>query len=177
MTSDAQGAFKECPHAPSLIIGAGNRWRRDDGAGPAVAEALAALHLPRVVVLTTGGEGATLLDLWHGAEFVVLIDAATGPPPGTVRRFDVRRDALSPELFGGNPPGATHAFGIVQAVELARALGRLPRHLIIFALAGQDFGHGEGLSPAVAAAIPRLVQRIACELASVTSDASRVRNQ
>jgi len=148
-----------------VIIGAGNRWRRDDGAGLAVAEAVAALHLPHVVVLTTGGEGATLLNLWQGAESVVLVDAAAGLPPGTVRRFDAHRDALPPELFGCS----THAFGVAQAVELGRTMGSLPRRLTIFALAGRDFGQGEGLSPEVAAAVPRLVHRIARELAPCPS--------
>lgn len=148
-------------NAPTLLIGAGNRWRRDDGAGPAVADALAALHLPHVVVLMTGGEGATLLDLWHGAESVILVDAATGLPPGAVRRFDAHRDPLPPELFGCS----THAFGVAQAVQLARTLGSLPRRLTIFALGGQDFSLGEGLSPEVATAVPVLAEQIAYELA------------
>ena len=63
-----------------LVIGVGNAWRRDDGAGPAVAAAL-------------GGpctdDPSRLLDLWAGAEHAIVVDAAaSGAPPGTIRRFD-----------------------------------------------------------------------------------------
>ena len=120
------------------------------------------MNLGHARVLTAAGEGATLLELWQGADSVVVIDAAAGPPPGTIRRFDARRQALPPELFGCS----SHAFGVAQAVELARTLDCLPRRLLIYALAGRDFGLGEGLSPEVVVAVPTLAAEIACELAA-----------
>ncbi len=146
--------------APTLIIGVGNRWRRDDGAGPAAAEALAALGLEGVRVLETGGEGADLLDLWQGAARVIVIDAASGPPAGTVHRFDARQQRLPANLFGAS----SHAFGVGEAVELGRALDCLPPCLTVYALAGRDFAHGEGLSPEAATAALALVAEIVQEL-------------
>ena len=146
--------------APTLIIGVGNRWRRDDGAGPAAAEALAALGLEEVRVLETGGEGADLLDLWQGAERVILIDAASGLPACTVHRFDARQQHLPADLFGVS----SHAFGVAQAVELGRALDCLPPCLTVYALAGCDFAHGQGLSPEAATAALALVAEIVLEL-------------
>ena len=41
---------------------------------------------------------------------------------------------------------SSHGFGLAHAVELARALGRLPSRLIVFAIQGETFDYGESLS-------------------------------
>ena len=46
----------------------------------------------------------------------------SGAAPGTTRRLDASRERLPAELFRGS----THALGLAEAVELARALDRLP---------------------------------------------------
>ena len=125
------------------MIGVGNPWRRDDGAGPAVAAALGG---------TWTDDPSRLLDLLSGAERAVVVDAAaSGAQPGTIRRFDGAARPL--------PAGAarsTHAFGVADAVELARALGRLPPRLDVYTIEGADFTAGAGLSPAVARAVKAL---------------------
>jgi hydrogenase maturation protease len=90
---------------------------------------------------------------WEQAERVILVDAAaSGAPPGTIHRFDARAQAI--------PKGfccySTHRFGVAEAVELARVLGRLPKEIRLYAIEGTDFGNGEGLSPAVAEAVENL---------------------
>lgn len=145
---------------PHLVIGVGNAMRRDDGAGLAVAEAVRAAR-PEVPVLTTGGDGAALLEVWAEAGRVVVIDAArSGRPPGTVYRFDAAASAL-PRVMSS---ASTHVFGLADAVELARALGSLPAGLIVFAVEGADFAAGEGLSPQLRAAVPGLVDLVCAEL-------------
>lgn len=141
-----------------LILGIGNRYRRDDGVGPAVADRLAALG---IAVREHSGEGAGLIEAWSGAERVVVVDATqSGGEPGTIRRLDVAARELPRGLFRYS----SHLFGLAEAVETARALGRLPAELVIWGIEGADFGFGEDLTPAVAAAAEEVARRIAADL-------------
>ena len=130
------------------MIGVGNAWRRDDGAGPALARRCRARHT---------ADPAELLDLWEGATWAVVVDAAaSGAAPGTVHRFD----AVAGPLPAGRTPASTHAFGVGDAVELARALDRLPARLDVLAIEGEDFGPGTGLTAAVARAVDALADEL-----------------
>ena len=144
----------------ALVIGVGNRWRRDDGAGLLVAEAVERLALPGVRVATVEGECYRLLDLWAGAGCVFVVDAARGPEAGKVYRLHALDGALPTDLLGAS----SHGFGVLHAVELSRALGRLPLRLNVYGVAGVDFGTGEGLSREATAAVAEAVDALASEL-------------
>jgi hydrogenase maturation protease len=60
--------------------------------------------------------------------------------------------------------GSTHHFSLGDTIELARALGRLPAKALFFGIEGESFSPGEPLSPAVAAAVPAIVEEIAKEV-------------
>jgi hydrogenase maturation protease len=66
------------------------------------------------------------------------------------------------------PAGAvrssTHAFGVCDAIELARALGRLPERLEVYAIEGTDFAVGGTMTPAVADAADALARELASAL-------------
>lgn len=142
-----------------LVIGAGNELRRDDAAGLEAARRLCGF--PGVEVREARGDMTSLADLWDAADRVVVVDAArSGAVPGSVHRFDATSDAL-PAAFGH---GSTHALGVADAIELARALGRLPSKLIVYGIEGEDFSAGEGMSDAVAAAVDEAAIRIAEEI-------------
>lgn len=143
-----------------LILGVGNRYRRDDGVGPAVIDRLP--EMAGVDVCTASGEGVSLMHRWQGYETVMVIDAvSSGGQPGTLYCFDISDETLPVSFFHYS----SHAFGLAEAVEMARVLNWLPPDLIVFGVEGQDFGSGEGLSPAVAAVLPELVQKITCNSA------------
>ncbi len=143
-----------------VILGIGNRYRSDDAVGPAVADRLAALGLP---AREHSGEGAGLIEAWSGAGRVVVVDAMqSGAKPGTVRRLDAGAEALPTGLFRYS----SHRFGLAEAVETARALGRMPASLVIYGIEGRAFGFGETLSPEVAEAVEEVVWRVAGESAS-----------
>jgi hydrogenase maturation protease len=128
-----------------IVIGVGSAWRGDDAAGLAVAR--------RVGGLPHEGDATTLLDAWAWARHAVVIDAArSGAPPGSVRWFDVTTAPLPARAVRSS----THAFGLPDAIELARALGRLPGRLEVCAIEGADFRAGAPLSAAVARAVDRL---------------------
>jgi hydrogenase maturation protease len=59
---------------------------------------------------------------------------------------------------------STHAFGIGDAVELGRALGRLPARVVVFGIEGVDFALGSGLSERVAGAVEEVTHAVLSEL-------------
>jgi hydrogenase maturation protease len=142
----------------TLILGIDNRFRRDDGVGPVVAERLRALGIPAE---EHSGEGAGLIEAWSGHDRVIVIDATqSGAPPGTVCRIDAVAEQVAAGLFRYS----SHLFGLAEAVETARALGRLPGELVIWGIEGGDWDFGERLTPAVAAAAGDVARRIAAEV-------------
>jgi hydrogenase maturation protease len=152
-----------------LIQCIGNRLRSDDGAGPAVADRLNQLGLPNGVRISEHwGEGTELMQEWETADRVILVDAAkSGVPTGTIHRFDVQTHTI-PKNFCYY---STHRFGVAEAVELARALGRLPNLLYLYAIEGEDFSPGEMLSPAVS----RAVDAVCAEIGDQVSDTAMPR--
>ncbi len=147
-----------------LVIGVGNPYRGDDGVGPAVARAVADLAPETVAVLEYGGEGAGLAEMWTGMDTVILVDAvSSGGTPGTVHRFDARETPIPVGLLHHS----SHAFGVAEAVELARAVGRLPPRLIVYGIVGERFAPGSGLTGAVEGAVPRVVDRIVRDVQAV----------
>ena len=139
-----------------LVIGVGNRFRRDDGVGPAVLDALRG-RVPAGRLVESDGEPSRLIDLWGGAGRVVVVDAArTGAVPGTCRCIEVTDGAALP----AGSATSSHAPGLGEAWRLGQALGRLPRALAVVAVEVADLGDGPGLSPEVAAAVPRAVNRV-----------------
>jgi hydrogenase maturation protease len=140
-----------------MVIGVGNAWRGDDAAGLAVARRLRELALDDIEVREVEGDATALVDLWVRATHVVVVDAAaSGAPPGTVSRFD----AIAMPLPARTVRSSTHAFGVPDAVELARALGRLPERLDVYAIEGASFTAGDRLSPAVEQAVDELVHEL-----------------
>jgi hydrogenase maturation protease len=149
----------------TLVIGLGNEWRLDDGAGLAVARRLRdEAGLPDTVgVIELEGEPLTLVEAFAGARETIVVDAlGSGAAPGTIRRLDASRERLPAELFRGS----THALGLAEAVELARALGRLPERLLVYGIEGESFAAGRGLSPAVERAVEELARELRERLGS-----------
>jgi hydrogenase maturation protease len=143
------------------VIGVGNPWRSDDGAGLEVARRLEAAAPAGVRVLRQEGHQSGLLEQWRGADEVAVVDAASsGARPGTVHRFDTLDGPIPARMLRSS----THAFGVAEAVELGRALGRLPGALVVYAIEAGSLAIGAGLTPAVERAVERLVKRLAaCE--------------
>lgn len=145
---------------PPLVIGIGNDFRHDDGAGRAVARRIRELAGAAVRVIEESGEGAALIEAWRGAGHVAVIDAVhSGARPGTVHRFDAHAAPVPARFFHYS----THAFSVAEAVELARALNQLPSRLIIHGIEGREFTAGEGLSPEVAAAVEQVARTVIAE--------------
>jgi hydrogenase maturation protease len=136
------------------FIGVGHPFRRDDGVGPWLAEALARRGVEARV---HAGDGAGLIEALSDADALVIADAMqSGAPPGTLRVLD----GCAGPLPSGTFRNSTHEFGLAAAIETARSLGMLPRSLCILGIEGRDFSFGEGLSPEVEAAAAALLARL-----------------
>jgi hydrogenase maturation protease len=148
---------------PVVVIGVGNEFRRDDGAGPAVVERLRDLVPSGVRLVTTDGEPTRLIEAWTGAALAVVVDAvrALPPHPGRLHRFVVDRSAA-----GARQTASSHGFGLDDAVGLAVALDRMPGRLIVHAIEAADLTQGTGLTPAVAEAVGVVAAAILDDIAS-----------
>lgn len=144
-----------------IVISVGNPQRGDDAAGCEVVVRLRNRLPPGVELIEEFGEGAAILAHMEGARAAYLVDAcASGVPPGTVHRFDVAASCLPRSLRACS----THGLGIAEAIELARALGTLPEHCILYAVEGESYGLGAPLSSPVRAAVSSLAEHLATEL-------------
>jgi len=147
-----------------LVIGVGNELRGDDAAGLHAVRCLAARGFDGVDVTERSGEGTGLLEAWRDADCVFVVDAAeTGGESGTIYRFEAGERPLPQKLLRRT----THDFGVAEAVELARELGRLPPRLVVFGVEGESFGHGTRLSPGVDRALVELVDSITKEIRTI----------
>ncbi len=149
-----------------LIIGFGNTLRRDDGAGAVAARLLAAD--PRLA----GGDVEVreayqllpemALDLAE-ATLAIFVDADARGLPGSIEihQIDPETAARSDADARGEPGASSHHVGGGELVALAAALtGRAPRAVAV-GIGVADLGMGEGLSPPVEAALPKVADIVA----------------
>ena len=150
-----------------LVVGLGSPDRGDDAAGAEVAGAVGRAVAERGLLgihVVEHEDPTALVDLLDprdaaGAwDAVIVVDAVrSGAVPGSLTVLDVGSDgqdlgALGARLDPG--PAGTHGFGLAGAIELARALDRLPTRVVVVGIEAVGFEHGALLSPAVRAAIP-----------------------
>jgi len=143
--------------ASILVIGIGNPDRGDDAAGLIVARQIRneAPNVDRVLEHT--GDGTGLIELWERATLTIVIDVmCSGAVPGTIERFDATLHSVPAAVFHNS----THTFGLHEAIELSRALQRLPRQLVVYGIEGRDFAMGADPSPAVKSAMGQVVLRV-----------------
>jgi hydrogenase maturation protease len=139
------------------IIGCGNRERGDDAVGILVAERLRELGVETEIL---SGETTALIEAWRGSDDVVVVDAVvTGAPSGTVQVWNSEQS-----LPLASSPPSSHGLGLAEAIELARALGCLPRRLRVYGIEGRQFSLGSSLSPEVTLAVEEVVQHILTQI-------------
>ncbi len=148
----------------TVVIGVGNEFRSDDALGILVARELRRRHSGDIRVVEADGDLSSLLDVWDGADNLLIVDVVNGAgPPGSVVRFDVSHTRIPTHLFSGG----THGFGVAEAVELGRELHRLPPTVLFYGIVGESFENGQGLSDRVLKNIPDLLQMIEEDVHSV----------
>ena len=144
-----------------LFVGIGNPLRGDDAAGLLSARSLRERGADGIEVLELEGEPADLIEAWEGAGLVIVADAvASGGEAGEVHRIDAGAEPLPAALAGPS----THALGLSDAIELARALERLPDRLVVYGIEGARFEPGAERSAAVLAAAEWVADAALAEL-------------
>jgi hydrogenase maturation protease len=165
----------QLPEPLVTVIGVGNPYRCDDAVGLVVARRVGE-HFDRerrVRSRELDGEPVRMVQAWEGSEHVVVVDAVrTGAAPGTRHRFTVDhlgdRSAVptAEGLVGGG-----HALGVGDAVDLAMTMGTLPPSFEIWAVEGEVFEQGEGLSPVVVDACDTLIGELIDHVHRILDDA------
>lgn len=147
-----------------LVVGVGRPGRGDESAGLLVAQAVRARWPEAVRVFEHSGEGASLLQIWSPWDGVFLFaPVASGRAPGTLYRFEATHEPVPRHFFHA----MDHVFGVAEAIEAARDIGRLPGRLVVYGIEGRDFGDGDQLSPPVRHALRDLMERAFAEIRSL----------
>ncbi len=151
----------------TLVVGFGNPYRRDDGVGRAVVNALRReLGQPALEPLDDGleelGRGVDTIvvhqlvpefaNLLASYALVIFVDAHVGEAA----------DPLSEQPIAPGPhtTSVSHHMHPGTLLDLARQMHGLAPEGLLLSLEGHDFDFGEALSPATAALVPSAVARI-----------------
>lgn len=144
----------------TLVIGCGNILRGDDAVGPVLIRHLWDRAVPPDVLCADGGTGGMDVAFkMRGMDRVILIDACeSGAEPGTLYEVPGREVEELPPLEGIN----LHAFKWNHALAFARWLLKddYPHDVTVYLIEAASLRIGDPLSPAVEAAMFRLVDRL-----------------
>ncbi len=143
---------------PVLLLGLGNLLLTDDGVGVILAQQLMTCPRPTSVEVMDGGtRGVALLPYLAGRSAVVLLDAArTAGRAGELTWLRWPRDLKLRHRASLSP----HEGSALELVELAALAGVLPKTVWVGAITPAVVQTGSGLSPALAGALPQLVQQV-----------------
>jgi hydrogenase maturation protease len=153
--------------APVLLIGVGNEYRSDDGIGIYAVREIGRRNIPGVVIIEQNGEGAALMESWQGFDRVIIVDAInSGGASGSMLRIDALTEKLPAHFFHHS----SHAFGVIEAIQMARVLEQLPHLLVLYGIEGKQFDVGPGLTDAVLKNMTPMLTSIEHELRSLTGN-------
>ena len=146
------------------IIAVGNSFYGDDGIGSAVLETIRQDGLfPGAELVDIHTDALALLEHLVPEGWNVVVDAAQmGLEPGEAVGFgpgEVRMRIKSDHL-------SMHGFGLAEAFELAAQLDKLPEKVLIVGVEPERVAINQGLSGAVAKAVPRVIAIIQAEVQS-----------
>lgn len=150
-----------------LILGVGNLLLSDEGVGiHAVRRLLEREDLPDEIQIVDGGTaGLALMVYLEDVDRLVIIDAMeTGGPPGTLVR-----------LSGNQIPAymalkvSPHEITLPDFLAAAKLRDLYPREVIVWGVQPESMEVGIDLSPALAAHLEELVDRVVAEFQSVTN--------
>lgn len=147
----------------TLVLGIGNVLMNDDAIGVRVVQELAGkLDFPQEVLLLDGGTlGLDLLPYLEGVERLLVVDAVeTGSAPGTLVRLSGEDIPLA--LATKVSP---HQMGLKDLLLVADLQGHKPPEMVLWGVQPASIEMELELSPAVAAAVPLLQEKVLLELA------------
>lgn len=157
-----------------LVACCGNRLMRDDGIGSFVAERLLRMRFDNnVTIIDYGIAGFKLFNDIADYDYVIFVDAVeANEKPGTILRFEIDpRDVEiascvgSQKLFQIN----FHEINIEGILSLCKAVGELPKKIILVGIVPKDVSPGIGLSKEIAMRFMDLVNLVVREINSLNT--------
>ncbi|MDR4499454.1 MAG: HyaD/HybD family hydrogenase maturation endopeptidase [Candidatus Scalindua sp.] len=149
-----------------VIIGIGNLLLMDEGLGIHVINELEKQKLPQNVEMYDGGTGGfKLIDLMHGAEKVIFIDAVeTGKVPGTITTF------TSEDVYSMYPAKkfSLHDNDLLEVIKMAGLLENLSE-IEIVGVQPKTIHYGTTLSPELTDAMPYIINTVICRIREICS--------
>lgn len=146
-----------------LVIGYGNPLRRDDGVAHQVIERLRGeMPSPALELVICHQLTPELVERLHDVGRVILVDAREGRHAGEI----LVEQVFPTEAFGAFTHNVTPSSLLASALEWYDVR---PQCYIV-SITGADFSIGEGLSEAVAAAVP-LATSVVGRLCTQTEEA------
>jgi len=136
----------------TLIIGYGNRSRRDDGVGGFVVEQLAALNLPGVEPESAHQLDVEAAETISRYDAVIFVDAAIPEAPKAIQHT-----VITPNFQGH---AVAHYLTPADILSLCKTLYQREPKAILFSIRGRDFNFGTTLTPEVEAAAREVVKQI-----------------
>jgi hydrogenase maturation protease len=144
------------PRVDVLICGSLDRG--DDGAALVAAPLIRASLGPNARIAVVGQlDVDDLLAIPRDAG-VVIVDAATGIPPGTIQDLPLRGFLVEDSIFR---PRSSHALELPEVIGLAEMLRGHPLVGRIVVVGARQFRLGHPLSTRVAVALPELARVVA----------------
>ncbi len=140
------------------VIGLGQRAAGDDAVGLAILDEIRRKGPPPGVEILELADASDLVEGLRCRGPVIVVDAVLGARPGEVLELapaDVTSGALAPV--------SSHGLGVGQAIELAGVLAPAelaPTIRLVAVTVRRPGGACVGLSPEVAAAVPRAAERV-----------------
>lgn len=148
----------------ALLVGLGAPGEGDGSAGVRVARLVRDAVPPGVEVMECA-DAARLVDAWQDVPLAIVVDAmSTGAPAGVISRVEVLPGSR-PAIAGlRTVTGEPRPCGLQEAIGQGRALGRLPRRLVIIGIESNREGAPERLSEEVGVAVLSAARRVLLEL-------------
>jgi hydrogenase maturation protease len=150
--------------AETLVLGLGNILLGDEGVGVRVIERLLEqVELPEGVRALDGGTlGLDLLPYLEDAARLLVVDAAQArKPAGTLVRLTGKEIPIFLDASKVSP----HQEGLQDLLAVAALKGYLPEEVVFLGVQVGSLGVSLELSPAVAAQVDPVVERVLEELA------------
>jgi len=147
-----------------VVLGVGNILMSDEGVGVYAVTALADRYdIPDTVEIIDGGtSGMDCLDRIADADLLLIADCMRkdGKQPGDITR--IADDEINAWFKTRISP---HQVGLSDVLAACVFQGIAPKKVVLVGVQPQSFETAMELTPAVAAVLPRVVERLVAELA------------
>lgn len=145
-----------------LIVAYGNPLRCDDSVALRAAEMLESkFPASEVEILQLHQLAPEVADAVRQRNLAVFLDAAAADTAGNDQPGEVFVRDITDSVPTSLPTRQfSHAYSPQKVLHLARELYQATPKAFVLTITGEDFGHGDGLSASVKAALPTLVAKV-----------------